>query len=63
MNDVILYNDGVWQGTDAEAAAHDVMCQPEYTIEIDLGIGSARRTVFTRDFSADYVRINADYRS
>ena len=29
MNDVILYNDGVWQGTDAEAVPR-VMCQPEY---------------------------------
>lgn len=63
MNDVVLYKDGVWQGTEAEAAAHDVMCQAEYSIELNLGLGSARRTVFTCDFSADYVRINADYRS
>jgi len=63
MDDVVLYQDGVWQGVDAEASAHAVMCKPEYSVRLDLGLGSASRTVFTCDFSADYVRINADYRS
>ena len=63
MNDVVLYRDGAWQGVDAEAAAHEVMCLAEYAVRLDLGIGTASRTVFTCDFSADYVRINADYRS
>ena len=35
----------------------------EFTIDIRLGRGEATETVGTCDFSAEYVRINADYRS
>jgi len=34
---------------------------PELRIEIDLGQGSESATVWTCDFSYDYVRINAEY--
>jgi glutamate N-acetyltransferase/amino-acid N-acetyltransferase len=47
--------------TEAEGAA--VMAQPEIVIGIDLGRGDAVDTVWTCDFSYDYVKINADYRS
>ncbi len=47
--------------TEAEGAA--VMAQPEITIRIHLGRGDAVDTVWTCDFSYDYVKINADYRS
>ncbi|MFP4296215.1 MAG: bifunctional ornithine acetyltransferase/N-acetylglutamate synthase, partial [Halothiobacillaceae bacterium] len=47
--------------TEAEAAA--VMKAPEITIRVDLGRGTARDHVWTCDFSYDYVRINAEYRS
>ena len=47
--------------TEAEGAA--VMAQPEIVIGINLGRGSAVDTVWTCDFSYDYVKINADYRS
>ena len=61
---VPIYLDGVWQGTGAESAAHDVMLTSDYPIRLDLGAGGDHiRTIFTCDFSADYVRINADYRS
>jgi len=40
-----------------------VMQQPEILVRVDLGRGSANCTVWTCDFSYDYVRINADYRS
>jgi glutamate N-acetyltransferase/amino-acid N-acetyltransferase len=46
---------------EAEAAA--VMKEPEITIRVDLGRGEARETVWTCDFSYDYVKINAEYRS
>lgn len=36
---------------------------PEITIDVDLGAGSAETTVWTCDFSHDYVTINGDYRS
>jgi glutamate N-acetyltransferase/amino-acid N-acetyltransferase len=40
-----------------------VMRRSEITIAIDLARGDASATVWTCDFSYDYVRINADYRS
>jgi glutamate N-acetyltransferase / amino-acid N-acetyltransferase len=40
-----------------------VMKQAEITVHVDLGRGAAQDTVWTCDFSYDYVKINADYRS
>ena len=40
-----------------------VMRQAEITVRVHLGRGSAYDTVWTCDFSHDYVSINADYRS
>ena len=40
-----------------------VMAQAEITVRVDLGRGAAQASVYTCDFSYDYVKINADYRS
>jgi glutamate N-acetyltransferase/amino-acid N-acetyltransferase len=40
-----------------------VMKQSEITVRVQLGRGIASDTVWTCDFSHDYVTINADYRS
>jgi glutamate N-acetyltransferase/amino-acid N-acetyltransferase len=40
-----------------------VMKQDEITVQVRLGRGDASATVWTCDFSHDYVSINADYRS
>jgi glutamate N-acetyltransferase / amino-acid N-acetyltransferase len=40
-----------------------VMKQSEITVRVDLGRGQATDTVWTCDFSHEYVTINADYRS
>jgi len=40
-----------------------VLARPEYTIAIDLGRGGARARIWTCDFSYDYVKINAEYRT
>lgn len=49
---------------DAEGGQIDrIVKQPTYTITIDLGQGDSEVTVSTCDFSVDYVRINADYRT
>jgi len=40
-----------------------IMQQSEITVRVDLGRGAARSNVYTCDFSYDYVKINADYRS
>ncbi len=49
------------QYQESEAAAR--MSQDEVTFRVDLGRGDAGATVWTTDFSYDYVRINAEYRS
>lgn len=40
-----------------------IMQDAEITVRVDLGRGTARGTVYSCDFSYDYVKINADYRS
>jgi glutamate N-acetyltransferase/amino-acid N-acetyltransferase len=40
-----------------------IMQAAEITVRVDLGRGSASSTVYSCDFSYDYVKINADYRS
>jgi glutamate N-acetyltransferase/amino-acid N-acetyltransferase len=40
---------------------HEVMTQAEYTITLDLGLGSGEDRVMTCDLSEEYVRINAKY--
>ncbi|MBC7787481.1 MAG: bifunctional glutamate N-acetyltransferase/amino-acid acetyltransferase ArgJ [Methylophilaceae bacterium] len=40
-----------------------VMKEPEISVRVDLARGDANATIWTCDFSYDYVKINADYRS
>lgn len=47
---------------DEEEALHRFE-EPEIVVEVNLGNGSAEATVWTCDFSHDYVTINGDYRS
>jgi len=61
--DVLMVKSGMGCGKEAEARATQVLKQPEYTITIDLKAGKGTSSVFTCDFSIDYVKINADYRS
>ena len=46
-----------------EEAGARIMKHAELAVRIDLGRGPAAATVWTCDFSYDYVKINADYRS
>ena len=60
---VKMVQDGAGCGPHAEAEATKVLKQSEYAITIDLKMGAGRATVITCDFSIDYVKINADYRT
>ena len=51
------------QGVEPGASLFQLLKRPEYDIIIDLKMGDGTSTVFTCDFSIDYVRINADYRT
>jgi glutamate N-acetyltransferase/amino-acid N-acetyltransferase len=46
-----------------EAAGAEVMARDDILIRVTLGSGAAEATVLTCDFSYDYVRINAEYRT
>ncbi|HET97891.1 MAG TPA: bifunctional glutamate N-acetyltransferase/amino-acid acetyltransferase ArgJ [Desulfurivibrio alkaliphilus] len=60
---VVMVKDGVGQGAEVEARATAVLKQPEFTVTVDLRAGSAATNYLTCDFSIDYVKINADYRT
>jgi len=46
-----------------EAAALRELKQSEVTYTLDFADGNAADTMWTCDFSLDYVKINADYRT
>ena len=46
----------------AEALA-PLLKQPEYSLELDLGVADAEAVFWTTDLSAEYVRLNADYKT
>lgn len=63
FDDVRIVKDGLWCGPEAEEQATRVLREPEFCITIDLKNGDGRYSGWTCDFSIDYVKINADYRS
>ncbi len=63
FDDVRMAKDGIFAGGDAEARGTEVLKQKEFTVTVDLHLGSGRATVYTSDLSLDYVKINADYRT
>lgn len=63
IGDVELFAKGVPHDDRAEAAA-GVLGRQEIELAVDLGAGGAHTaTMWTCDFSAEYVRINAEYRT
>jgi glutamate N-acetyltransferase / amino-acid N-acetyltransferase len=63
IGDVLIVEGGGRAARYTEEAGKRVMAQSEIPIHIHLGRGSAEARVYTCDFSFDYVRINAEYRS
>jgi glutamate N-acetyltransferase / amino-acid N-acetyltransferase len=63
FNDVQMVKNGLWCGAEAEQKATRVLKTPEFNVTVDLKLGEGRSAYWTCDFSIDYVKINADYRS
>jgi glutamate N-acetyltransferase/amino-acid N-acetyltransferase len=63
FDDVVMVRNGVFAGGDAEPLGTEVMKKKEFTVTIDLQLGTGYAIVYTTDLSYDYVKINADYRT
>ncbi len=63
LNDVCIVRNGGRADEYTEEAGQRVMNQQEITITVNLGRGNACQEILTCDFSYDYVRINAEYRT
>jgi len=63
FGDVMIVKDGLFLGREAEQAATEVLKEKQFSICVDLKDGTGCEEVYTCDFSLDYVKINADYRS
>jgi glutamate N-acetyltransferase/amino-acid N-acetyltransferase len=59
---VVLFSHGT-PHDDRAAEAAEYLRDREVEIEVDLGSGEARSQMWTCDLSAEYVRINAEYRT
>ena len=63
-----VFYDGVWAYRKGEVAGEgqlaklaEVLKKDEFTVTVDLNLGEGEATIYTCDFSLDYVHINADY--
>ena len=63
LDDVHVVERGGRRPSYREEDGKRVMKQSEILVRVDLHRGTATATVWTCDFSIDYVKINADYRS
>ncbi len=63
LDDVFIVRNGEKAEDYTEERGQKVMDQVEISVHIDLGRGNDSTTVWTCDFSYDYVRINAEYRT
>ncbi len=63
LDDVLVATQGGRAPSYQEADGARVMKQSEITVHVKLNRGEAKRTMWTCDFSYEYVKINADYRS
>ena len=63
LGDVVVAQNGGRAPSYTEAQGKAAMKPEEITVRVLLGRGIETATVWTCDFSYDYVKINADYRS
>lgn len=61
--EVLVAEQGGRAASYREEAGARIMQSAEITVRVDLARGEAAATLWTCDFSYDYVKINADYRS
>jgi glutamate N-acetyltransferase/amino-acid N-acetyltransferase len=63
FDNVQMVKAGMSCGKDVEVEATKVLKKSEFTVTVNLNMGQGFGSMITCDFSVDYVKINADYRS
>ncbi len=63
IGDICIVENGARSASYSEELGQKVMNETEITIHIQLNRGQANSQIWTCDFSYDYVKINAEYRS
>ena len=63
LGDVLVAEHGCISPSYQEEQGVAVMQEEDILVRVDLNRGQAEATIWTCDFSYDYVKINADYRS
>ncbi|MCJ7541291.1 MAG: bifunctional ornithine acetyltransferase/N-acetylglutamate synthase, partial [Desulfobacterales bacterium] len=63
FDDVQMVKAGMGCGKAVEVEATKVLKKAEFTVAVHLNMGQGFGSMITCDFSVDYVKINADYRS
>jgi glutamate N-acetyltransferase/amino-acid N-acetyltransferase len=63
LNEVLIAREGGRADSYTEEQGVAAMAPEDIVIRIELDRGDAAATVWTTDFSYDYVRINAEYRT
>jgi len=63
INGILIVEGGARAASYTEIQGAVAMQSEHIAIDINLARGSVSDTVYTTDFSEEYVRINADYRS
>ncbi|NIQ95079.1 MAG: bifunctional glutamate N-acetyltransferase/amino-acid acetyltransferase ArgJ [Desulfuromonadales bacterium] len=63
FDDVVVVEKGLCVGGDWEDRASQVLERDEFTVTVDLKLGSGSASYYTSDLTYDYVKINADYRT
>ena len=63
INKVKITNQGVLLSTYKEEVVAKKMKDKNIVIDIDMGMGKEKSTIWTCDLTKDYIKINADYRS
>lgn len=62
IGDVMIVKQGVGVSYD-EKALKKIMADEDIVVTVDLGLGQAKATMWTCDFSYEYVKINGEYRT
>ncbi len=63
LGNVLVAENGGRASSYSEAQGQEVMKHPEISMRVLLNRGYAKATIWTCDFSYEYVKINADYRT